>query len=141
MKQTKYTHHQYSLFTRCHPRVLVASINSFCTAQTWPHTHISPEFLCQLAPATKQASSGPREVANIPAPQGQCILAICSLPLQRVFVLPSKTILSIFSMLVQATVHLGSETPHYWWLKLVHHLGYTVNIPIYYKSWDIIKKC
>lgn len=33
---------------------------------TWPQTHMRPEFLFQLAPATKQASSGPREVANMP---------------------------------------------------------------------------
>merc|ERR1712113_1234788 len=66
---------------KAHSSTLDASIISFWTAQGLPQTHIMPEFLTQLAPATKHASSGPREVANIPAPQGQCmVLTLSSLP-------------------------------------------------------------
>merc|ERR1719460_3579183 len=46
---------------------------SFCTADNWPFQKQStPDPFSQLAPATKHASSGPSEVANIPAPHGQC---------------------------------------------------------------------
>merc|ERR1719188_2223433 len=58
-----------------HSSTLEASMISFCTAQGLPQTHMRPEFFTQLAPATKHASSGPKEVANMPAPQGQCIVA------------------------------------------------------------------
>merc|ERR1712226_1301360 len=76
-----------------------------------PQTHINPEFLIQLAPATKQASSGPRDVANMPAPHGQCMFSIFSgVPKASVVLLRYKS-LSMWSMLVHATI--PSSSPGY----------------------------
>merc|ERR1719210_155372 len=57
-----------------HSSVLLHSMIHFCHAQRRPHTTVYPEPFSQLAPKTKQASFGPKEVANMPAPHGQCIV-------------------------------------------------------------------
>merc|ERR1719222_359112 len=94
-----------------HSSVLEASMISFCTAQQDPQSHMSPEFFTQFAPATKQASSGPRDVANMPAPQGQCISATSSGPPKQSVVLPWKISLSILSMFFVAIT--ASSSPGY----------------------------
>merc|ERR1712051_423243 len=69
------------MMPKAHSSTFEASMISFCTAHGLPHTHMMPEFFTQLAPATKQASSGPSEVANMPAPHGQCMMfGLSSLP-------------------------------------------------------------
>merc|ERR1719450_1272341 len=81
---------------------------SFCTAHGLPQTHMMPEFLTQLAPATKQPSSGPREVANIPAPHGQCMsLRTTGFP-QQSSARFWYEILSTFSKFVQAITACSS---------------------------------
>merc|ERR1719330_1157466 len=95
-----------------HSSTLEASMISFCTAQGLPHTHIKPEFLTQLAPATKHASSGPRDVANMPAPHGQCaVLTLSSLPrlVVLMFLYTSFSIISMFLVAMTASSSPGYE--------------------------------
>merc|ERR1712226_1697657 len=95
-----------------HSSTLDASIISFCTAQSWPQTHMRPEFLFQLAPATKHASSGPKEVANMPAPHGQCMPSIFKgLPkfVVLMFLNNNLSILSMFEHAITASSSPGYE--------------------------------
>merc|ERR1711976_761277 len=86
--------------------VIEASMISFWTAATLAQVTMKPEFFTQFAPATKQASSGPKDVANMPAPQGQCMLVIFKgLPKLVVltFLYTNLSILSMFEHAITAS--------------------------------------
>merc|ERR550532_1251820 len=85
---------------------------SFCTAHGLPHTHIRPLFGCQLAPMTKHASFGPSDVANMPAPHGQCMVCrFKGVPKRSVFisVYISLSVLQMFLMAMSASSSPGYE--------------------------------
>merc|ERR1719420_2567407 len=96
---------------------------SFCTAHGLPHTHMMPEFLTQLAPATKQASSGPRDVANMPAPHGQCMSWRATGWPQQSSARFWKEILSTFSKLPHAMTACSSPGYEIFGIGGIGHWG------------------